>query len=126
MSAQTLRFEEANLARIVETLTPAEVDALPFGAIRLDDEARVSFYSQAEATLSGYGARQALGGQFFTEIAPCMSHASFLGRIERARLSGKLDIEFGYVGDFDDADKELRVRVQSATGGGYWIFMARD
>jgi hypothetical protein len=36
-----------------------------------------------------------------------------------------VDIEFGHVGDFDDADKELRCRILSATGGGLWGFIQR-
>lgn len=120
-----LPFDEPDLARRVEQLSPAEVDALPFGAVRVDDDGTTRSFSAAEAELSGYGARPAVGRGFFTEIAPCMSKPSFLGRIERARAAGRLDVAFDYVGDFDDATKELRVRVQSATGGGYWIFIAR-
>lgn len=118
-------FDQPQLARTLESLPPESIDALPYGAIRLDASGRVTFFSQAEARLSGYGERPVIGRQFFTDIAPCMNHPHFLGRIEQARQSGTLDIEFGYVGDFDNADRELRVRVQSATNGGFWIFIQR-
>jgi hypothetical protein len=55
-----------------------------------------------------------------------MDHPRFRGRIDRALAEGKLDVEFGWTGDFEDAARTLRVRVQSATGGGCWIFMERD
>ena len=32
---------------------------------------------------------------------------------------------FSFIGDFNDPNRELDVRVQSATNGGYWIFMRR-
>jgi len=35
-------------------------------------------------------------------------------------------LEFSHVGDFEDRDRELTVRIQSASTGGYWIFMRRD
>ena len=95
-------------------------------AIRLDNDGRVQFFSKAEARLSGYGERPALGRVFFTEIAPCMDNAEFLGRVRAAQASGKLDLEFGWFGDFEDRNRHLRVRVQSASAGGYWIFMKRD
>lgn len=119
-------FDEPDLAAAVERLPPEAVDALPFGAIRLDAEGVVRFYSAAEARLSGSGARPRLGRAFFGEVAPCMDKAEFRGRIERAHREGRLDLEFGWVGDFDDRARELRVRVQSAGDGGVWLFLQRE
>ena len=114
-------FSEPELARAVEALVEGEVDALPFGAIRVDEAGIVRFFSRAERRLSGYGERPAPGLDFFTKIAPCMDNEHFRGRIERARAAGKLDIAFSFVGDFADLARELSVRVQSASDGGYWI-----
>lgn len=121
-----VEFDSPTLARDVERLSEPDIDKLGFGAIRLDDDGRVQFFSKAEARLSGYGERPALGRVFFTEIAPCMDNAEFLGRVRAAQASGKLDLEFGWFGDFEDRNRHLRVRVQSASAGGYWIFMKRD
>src|SRR4051794_9771206 len=118
-------FNEPLLAKAVEQLSPDEVHALLFGAIRLDTEGTVTFYSDAERRLSGYP-KTVVGHKFFTEIAPCMNNASFLGRIERALETGRLDIRFGYVGDFLSKDIEVEVRVQSATNSGCWIFIRRE
>jgi photoactive yellow protein len=109
----------------VERLSPEQVHALPFGAIRLDTEGTVTFYSEAERRLSRYP-HQAVGYKFFTDIASCMNNASFRGRIERALETGRLDIRFGYIGDFPSPDIEVEVRVQSATNGGCWIFIRRE
>jgi photoactive yellow protein len=114
------------LAEAVERLPKEAVDALPFGAIRLDESGQVTFYSAAEAKLSGYGSRPALGKAFFVEMAPCMDSPAFRGRIERAKAAGKYDLEFGWVGDFSDRSRELRVRIQPASDGGCWIFIQRE
>lgn len=119
-------FDTPELARAVEALDAAAIDTLPFGAIRLDDAGIVRYYSRAEARLSGHGDRPAVDRAFFTEVAPCMDTPGYRGRIERALAGGRLDIEFGHLGDFGDRERELRVRVQSATGGGVWIFMQRQ
>lgn len=54
-----------------------------------------------------------------------MNNGLFKGRIDKAMKSGTLDIEFTFVGDFSDRNRELHVRVQSATDGGVWIFHHR-
>lgn len=121
----TVDFDEPHLASAVERLPPDAVDALDFGAIRLDREGRVTFFSKAEGQLSGYRAQDAMSRHFFTEIAPCMDNPQFRGRIEKAAAAGRLDVEFGWVGDFSDRQRELRVRAQSVADGGCWIFIQR-
>jgi photoactive yellow protein len=121
-----ITFDMAGLANAVERLPADAVDALPFGSVRLDPQGLVTFYSAAEAKLSGYGARPALGRSFFAEMAPCMDTSMFRGRIERAKAAGKYDLEFGWIGDFSDRLRQLQVRVQPASDGGCWIFIKRD
>jgi photoactive yellow protein len=119
-------YYDAKLAEKVEALNIDDVNALPFGAIRLDAEGTVTFYSEAERRLSGSGTNPRLGHNFFHEIAPCMDHPDYRGRIDQAKARGTLDLEFTHIGDFEDRERELTVRVQSASAGGYWIFMKRD
>lgn len=119
-------FDDPDLARKAEALDERDLDGLPFGAIRLDQAGLVRSYNGAERRLSGSGDRERLGHDFFAEIAPCMDTEDFRGRIDRARSAGRLDLEFGYVGDFADSERELTVRVQSASDGGTWIFMRHE
>jgi photoactive yellow protein len=118
-------FDEPTLARAAEQLSEAQIDALPFGAIRLNADGTVEYYSNAERRLSGSGDRQRLGLHFFDQIAPCMDNDQYRGRVQKAIASGTLDLEFSHIGDFGDRDRELTVRIQSSSTGGYWIFMHR-
>ncbi len=115
----------AALLDFVESLPPREIDTLPFGVIRLDGSGNVSFFSRTEAAQSGFGDRQAIGKKFFSEIAPCMGAVEFQRRLEQAQHAGTLDIAFDQVGDFDDAERELRVRMISDRAGGMWVFLKR-
>jgi photoactive yellow protein len=119
-------FEQSDLARAVEALPPEALDTLEFGAIRLDASGIVQVYSEAERRLSGSGDLPRLSFDFFTRIAPCMDQPGFRGRIEQALAQGRLDLEFSWTGDFSDRMRSVTVRVQSASGGGYWIFMRRE
>ena len=119
-------FDAADLARRVEQLATEQIDSLPFGAIRLAADNTILLQSAAERRLSGFGERASLGKHFFHDIAPCMDQEEYRGRIERALAAGKLDLQFTHYGDFEDRDRELTVRVQSASDGGCWIFMRRE
>ncbi len=119
-------FDVPELALEVEKLTEADINQLPFGVIKLDKDGVVQFYSDVERRLSGSGTLERSGRQFFTEIAPCMNTPAYRGRIEAAMKRGSLDLEFVHIGDFEDREREITVRIQSATGGGYWIFMRRE
>ncbi|WP_051676497.1 hypothetical protein [Sphingomonas astaxanthinifaciens] len=119
-------YEEPALARAVESLPDEVIDRLPYGAIRLADDGRVLFYSETERRQSGSGELPRLGLDFFSKVAPCMDNPAFRGRLEAARQSGRLDLRFSHIGDFEDRDRELSIRVQSATDGGYWMFLRRE
>jgi photoactive yellow protein len=118
-------FETPHLAEAIERMTRETIDNLPFGVIRLDAGGKVVFYSDAERRLSGYS-KDVLDRPFFAEIAPCMNNAFFKRRIDDALAKGTLNMTFDHIGDFDDAAKALRVRVQSASVGGCWLFLQRE
>ena len=118
-------FETPNLAAAVEALSRDDIDRLPFDVIGLNADGSVRIYNKAEARLSGYRDRPAHGHLFFVDVAPCMNNGYFKGRIDKALKAGTLDISFSFVGDFSDRDRELFVRAQSASDGGYWIFIHR-
>ena len=121
-----LTFDAEDLVARVTRLDAQALDSLPFGVVRLDQDGRVTFFSQTEASQSGFADRPALSRTFFTEIAPCRGTPELLRRIERARVEGTLDILFEHVGDFEDATRPLRVRLKSATAGGLWVFIERQ
>jgi photoactive yellow protein len=119
------RIDDDTLPARIERLSAQQLDALPFGVVRLDAEGIVTFYSRTEAEQSGFRDRRAIGRDFFTQIAPCLSTPERMLRIDEARRAGTLDIAFEQIGDFDDAERELHVRVISASGGGVWVLLQR-
>ncbi len=124
---EALDFDTGRLAEAMQRMRPEEVNALPFGAIRLDAAGTVTYYSETERRQSGYS-EAAIGRTFFTEMAPCLDNPQFRGRIEQALARGTLDIAFDYIADFPSGARgvEVRVRVQSAGDGGCWIFMQHE
>ena len=115
----------AELRSRLERVSESDLDALPFGVIRLDPASQVVFYSQTEGRQSGHTTRYTIGKKFFTELAPCMGTPEFQQRVEQARAAGNLDITFEQVGDFADADRQLLVRMISSADAGVWILLQR-
>jgi photoactive yellow protein len=109
----------------VEAASPSELDSLGFGVIRLDATDNVIFFSRTEAQQSGFGDRTAVGRQFWTEIAPCMGTPEFMRRLDQAKRAGTLDLTFEQIGDFDDAERQLHVRMIAASQNGVWVFIRR-
>jgi photoactive yellow protein len=124
MAGASIDFNAPDLAARIERLSQYDLDRLPFGIILLDGEGIVQFYSETEARQSGYGALP-LGQDFFS-ISRCAGSEEFRGRIVAALEAGPVDLEFAWVGDFNDPTRELRIRVQSARSGGFWMFVERD
>ncbi len=119
-------FDTIKLAEAIESLTPEEIDQLPFGVIGIDAAGAVRLFNKTEAHQSGYGSRPTHGKLFFVDVAPCMNNGYFRGRIDKARAAGTLDVSFSFVGDFSDPNRDLAVRVQSAKDGGIWIAIKRE
>jgi len=125
MRPDAVRFDAIDLVKRIEQLGQYQLDALPFGAILLDRDGTVLFYSRTEAEKSGHG-EIPLGENLF-EISPCMRSNDFQGRIKSATDAGPVDLEFGWAGDYADPTRDLRLRVISSSDNkGIWIFIERD
>lgn len=124
MANQAVDFDVPDLAARLERLSEADIDALPFGVIHLDRTFGVLLYSKPEARMSGFG-RQPIGENFF-DYAPKLGGDNFRGRIEQMMADGFVDFDIGWVGDFSDPKRDLRIRVQSASDGGIWMCIDRD
>jgi photoactive yellow protein len=123
--AGLLDFEAMDLATRLAALSQLELDALPFGVVKLDAEGYVTYFSATEAAQSGFMRHKALGRDFFGDVAPCMGTPGFRERIARARISGRLDVRFEQVGDFADPQRVMIVRVVSDGPGGLWVALKR-
>ncbi len=100
--------------RLVETLpalTREEIDELPVGVIRLDDEGTVELYSAREAAFSGLAVDEVEGRNFFLEIAPCTNNGIFLGRFRRGIATDHLDLTIDYTFTYRMRPTPVRVHL---------------
>jgi photoactive yellow protein len=78
----------------VESQSEQELDGLPFGAIQLDAKGKILKYTDYESKLAGIAKVQAIGKQFFTEVAPCTNVKGFHGRFLSAGAKKVLHAKF--------------------------------
>jgi photoactive yellow protein len=119
-------FGDPNLASRLDEMRQGELDALPFGVLKLDSEGRVVGYNQIEGEIAEVDFARQINHNFFTEIAPCMDNPFFRGRFEDGIKAGGLALDFEFETDMDPRAEHIRVRMLTAsTPNQYWVVIKR-
>jgi photoactive yellow protein len=107
---------------VLDGLTEAELDALPYGVILLDKDLLVRAVNRAESRESGFAPAQVLGKHYFEVVAPSTNLPAFRDRVEDAmRRAGRAET-FQYV--FREKGRQPRravITTFAAKDGGAWI-----
>ena len=103
--------EHSALLAAADAMTPEELDALPYGMIQLDANGRILKYNAVESRLASLAQEQALGKQFFTEIAPCTKVQEFYGRFRDGVVRESLDTAFQFHFAFKQQPRDVTVRL---------------
>ena len=108
----------------VEGLSENELNALPFGAIKLDREGVIQAFNAYESRLTGRAADRVLGRNFFTEVAPCTNVQAFAGKFREGVQRGDLHEVFPYRFDFEMAPRDVTVTLfYSRITDAAWVFV---
>ena len=117
-------MEQLQQLEEIDRMSEAQLDALPFGAIRLDKEGKILSYNMTESKLTGRDPKRVIGRNFFTEVAPCTNVQSFAGRFREGVAKGEMHIIFPYRFDFQMAPRDVTVTLfYSAKTGTAWVFV---
>jgi photoactive yellow protein len=104
--------------RGVPDLSEPELDALPFGIIVLSGDGTVLAYNHAEEALAGRQARDVIGRNFFTEVAPCTSVQTFQGEFRIFCLGTASSRTFQFTFRFPSGSVRVQiVFLRKGTGG---------
>ena len=103
----------------------AELDALPFGLLRVDAQGTITAYNAFEARTAGH-ARSNVVGRRFSDVAPCMMVKEFAGAIERGFAERRLDRVLRYIFPVHEAECIVSVRLfYDERREQTWIFVTR-
>ena len=108
----------------IDSLTESELNALPFGAIKLDSAGRILKYNLYESMLAQRDAKEVIGKNFFTEVAPCTNVKEFAGLYQQGIAEGKLDTTFPYRFLFPNRTVNVEITlILNADGASAWVFV---
>jgi photoactive yellow protein len=116
--------DPANVYELVQNMSRLELDALPFGAIRLDRDGTVLAYNRQEAQLSGIAAVDAIGKNFFTDVAPCTNVREFHGLFREGVQRGQLHEKFRFLFRFTTGERHVLITLYyQAKQDSIWVFV---
>lgn len=110
--AAMLNIDGFQLPAPLHEMTAAEIDALPFGVIQLDDDGTVRFYNQTEANVAAQSVENVVGRPFFTEVAPCTNNRILRGRFEDGIAMKNLDCTVDYTFTYRMRPTPVRIRLR--------------
>ena len=119
--------------RTVDDRSDAELDALPFGIIALDEDGVILRYNLCESRFARLDRNQVVGRNFFTEVAYCTRNEAFEGRFRTfvAVCSGGAQAEpvrFEFLFNFKFGAQHVTVELVCAAGAArfYLIITQRE
>lgn len=104
-------FESDRILQRVDELSPADLDVLPYGMIQLDSTGRILKYNAVESRLASIAQQDAIGKQFFTEVAPCTKVQQFYGAFKEGVIHESLDTTFQFHFAFKQHPRDVTVRL---------------
>lgn len=105
-------------------MTEEELDALPYGAIRLSPRGTILGYNATEGRIAGRKPERVLGRNFFLDVAPCTDVREFRGRfLEMVRGEGSLLQEFTFEFAFDPPITVAITFLKDRSDGSVWVLV---
>lgn len=120
-----LSFEDDALADTLGTLPEEVLDEAPFGIVQVDDDGIVQFYNQYESNLAGVDPEDAIGKNFFTQLAPCSGNRLFHGRFKKGIKKNELDERFTYTFTYKMSPTLVDVRMHRDDQGRNWVLIRK-
>ncbi len=108
----------------VNSVSPDELDVLPYGLIVLDANGDVLFYNETESRLAGYDVEAVTGKNFFQDVAPCTRVKEFQGRFDEF-VDGKLGrvAFFDFVFYFSHGTQKVLIGLSHGRSRGHYNVM---
>jgi photoactive yellow protein len=127
MAMDTLAdFVPSDLLGRLNTLKTQDIDTLGFGAIKLDKQGKILAYNAYESKLTGVKPGDAIGRNFFTEVAPCTNVREFGGAFREGVAKGEMSRIFRYTFDYNMTPTKVTVTLHfDKKEGVAWVFVRK-
>ncbi len=109
-----LSYDSVDLADVLPRIPRKGRDRMQFGIIELDYQGVVVAYNMGEAKISGRNARDMIGRNFFTDIAPCTKTPDFYGRFKAGVQKGSMSARFDFIFNHEMDPTAVRVTMMTS------------
>ena len=118
-----MSFVNDNVLSNIDNMSRAEIDDLPFGAIKVDDNGVIQLYNEAQTEIADYDAKEVEGQNWFEDVAVCTNNRLVYGKFKKGVSKGDMDTEFNYTFTFKMKPTNVKIRMyQNDDTGNNWIF----
>ena len=120
-----LTFRGDNLDEALEHAEAEDLNRADFGVIQIDDDGEIQFFNKYESNLSGVDPDDAVGSNFFTEIAPCTNNRLFRGRFKKGLRKDNLDTTFTYTYTYRMRPTLVNIHLYRDSRDDNWIMVQK-
>ena len=114
----------SDLYKKVHTLSAGQLDELPHGAIQLDKHGNILSYNRFESKMAGVARENALGKNFFLDVAPCTDVAHFHGKFREGVAKKNLHEKFRYHFPFKNNPRNVLITLfYNEEKDDVWVFI---
>lgn len=105
---------------------PQRAEYLPFGAVLLDRNGKITKYNKAEGLIANRTPDDMIGKDFFNDVAPCAKGKRFHGEFLKFHRSGQINVMFDYTFAYKGADVGVKIHLKAQPDGQHcWMFVKR-
>lgn len=120
-----LAFQGDDLDAKLGQAASEDLNRADFGIIKIDDGGEILFFNQYESDLSGVDPEDAVGKNFFTEVAPCTNNRLFRGRFKKGLRKNNLDETFTYTYTYRMRPTLVTIHLYRDSRSANWIMVKK-
>ncbi len=120
-----LHFGDEGVGEQLRHATEKQLNNVRFGIIKIDDEGVIEFFNRYESDLSGVDPDDAVGRNFFTQVAPCTNNRLFRGRFKKGLRRDDLDETFTYTYTYKMRPTLVDIHLYRDDAGHNWIMVEK-
>lgn len=124
-ASSPLDFEDPTVGEQLRDAAEDTLNSADFGIIRLGDDGVVQFFNTYESDLSGVAPDDAVGQNYFNELAPCSNNRVFYGRFRDGLENGEMDEYFTYTFTYKMRPTLVDVHLYRDDAGNNWIMVRK-
>jgi photoactive yellow protein len=122
-----MSFVSEEMLRSLPTMSHEQLDALPCGAVMLDDAGIIGFYNHYAMELTKVDPMYAFGKNFFTQVAPSTNNRLVYGVFKEGVKADSLNAKILYTLTYIMRPTLVNIRLyRDPTSKTNWVLVQRD